>query len=132
MHNIKFTTRLVLVKGIFIILLGLAHNILLWVLQERLFQFPIPEDVKTEFYCWFALAGFFFVFIGTIETLCFRQLKNRRHFAWIIALVCSITSLIVSLTGIIILQIGPPVVIFVFALPTIFLLIKNRSSFNFE
>jgi uncharacterized membrane protein len=93
MHKIKLTARLVLIKGIFMILLGLAHNILLLILQERLFQFPIPEDVKTEFYCWFALAGFFFVLIGIIETMCFWQLKNQRHFAWKIALVCSITSL---------------------------------------
>jgi lysylphosphatidylglycerol synthetase-like protein (DUF2156 family) len=128
MDKIKITSRIILVKGIFMILLGVFHVIALFIIMDKVLS-QLPTNLVAEFMLWFAIGGFFFVFSGIIDLISYAGLKNKKKVSWLMAFTSSTFAFFGSILGIIVIKEGPPFLIFVFGLVSMVPLIRYRKEF---
>jgi hypothetical protein len=131
MKKIKITSNLVLIKGIFMVLLGLFHICaILFIFDDSKYKTQMPPVLYTEFVLWFVVGGVYFIFIGVIDIIAYRGLTKMMHWAWQTAFTACAFAFICSIVGIIVFREGPPFLIFVLGLMALIPLTIFRKEFK--
>jgi hypothetical protein len=82
----KFVSRWILVTGIIIVLIGIAHSSFAPMMYQQMVKNEAIKDKAPGFVYFFAFDGFAVVFAGLLTVFSSFGLKKSEKWAWIIAL----------------------------------------------
>jgi hypothetical protein len=135
MKKIINTGFVILTKGILLVLLGIVHimAIFIWDLffEHDKAKDLMPVQLSHEFTLWFAVGGIFFIFMGIIDIISYKGIKNRMNWAWKTSFTCAVFCIFCGILGIAVFKEGPPFLILFLGLSEIIPLMLYKSEFNY-
>ncbi len=93
---------IVLAKGIFLILLGLVHNVNAFNAKTDSISKQMPANYSQEFILWYVVGGTAFIFTGILDIFAFFGFKRGESWAWYIVLCSAFFVIFIGLEGIVI------------------------------
>lgn len=102
--------NLLLAKGIVLTLLGIVHVVGTFTFEATRFAGVGTAEMRHDYLVWFSGVGFFIFFMGLIDILCAKPLKNGDAIAWRIAFACAISTALLGTAGVILYGISPPLI----------------------
>ena len=114
MKNNRFFAISLLVKSIVFILLGIAHTVATFFFENENIKIRVSEDVVPEYMLWFFAAGLLVGFIGIIDFLCYKAMKNHNESIFPILTTSTVFTLLMGLSCTIIYKDGVPILILIF------------------
>jgi lysylphosphatidylglycerol synthetase-like protein (DUF2156 family) len=130
MNKIKATSSITLIKGISLILLGIAHTVAIFIMVDDMIREKMPDLLMAEFKLWFFVTGVFFIYAGVIDVISYPGLKKGMNWAWRTSFSSALFCCLTSPVGIIVLKGGPPLFILFIGLCEIIPLILYRKEFG--
>lgn len=122
-------SKVILIKGIVFCLLGIVHLVASFYEYDDI-KVSMPKDLGYSYILWFYGVGLFILFIGWVEILSYKGIKQKTVLAWQVSLLSSFFSAIMGLSGLITFHwvLSPPYILFVAGIIGVILLLKNRSE----
>ncbi|MBK9575979.1 MAG: hypothetical protein IPK50_22630 [Fibrobacterota bacterium] len=102
--------NLLMAKGIVLTLLGIVHVVGTFTFEATRFAGVGTVEMRHDYLVWFSGVGFFIVFMGLIDLLCAKPLKNGDALAWRIAFASAISTALLGTAGVILYGISPPLI----------------------
>lgn len=93
-------SRIVQTKGIVIALLGVVHIVVSYFEYEKIIT-EMSKEMAREYILWFNAVGLFIMFIGFIDIISFKGIKQQMNWAWKISLLSATFAFITGLSGVI-------------------------------
>jgi heme/copper-type cytochrome/quinol oxidase subunit 3 len=127
----KILSTIVLVKGILTVLLGIIHIIMSY-FEYNLIKDEMPKYIGYKYILWYYAVGLFILFIGLIDIISYKGIKQKINLAWQISLLNSIFSLVLGLSGLITFKwaLSPPYFLFAIGIICLIPLLLFKKEFN--
>lgn len=130
--KIKIPGKIILIKGIVMVLLGIVHTVFCYFEHERVEEY-MSAQLAFEFIVWFFGSGVFILFTGVIDILSYKGLLAQQKIAWRMALVSAVFIGFMGLCGILAFRFepGPPYLLFAAGSGCAGMLYRNRRKYQF-
>jgi hypothetical protein len=106
----RTTRRILLVKGIVLLLLSAVHTVAIPFEHQRI-QAQTPTRLGYEYAFWFGALGFYFAFLGVVDLLASKKLGEVGSLAWPVAFSSCLFTAVSGVAGVAMFHGGPPLVL---------------------
>lgn len=132
MEKIKFLSLWILISGIIISIIGIAHNSFAPVMYHKMLTVESVKDLTPGFIYFFVLGGSAFLFAGLLSIFSSFGLKKTEKWAWVIAISSGIFVAIGSIAAIAFAKFGNPMIYIqgICAISNIVLLLIFKKAFK--
>jgi len=128
--KLNVLSKITKIKGIFLVLLGIVHIIGSYFEYGKI-KSEMSKDLSHNYMTWFIALGYFLMFMGSIDLLTYKGLKQKMIWVWKISTATSVFTIIAGLTGTIafINSPSPPNLILLSGIISIIALLSSKKEF---
>lgn len=106
-------SRIILVKGMVLVLLATVHTAVGLAFEPGSIAGSGTAELRRDYILYFCVSGVFFLFMGLVDLLCYRSLKEGTVLAWRISLMCSAFTVLIGAGGVSVFGVSPPLTLLV-------------------
>jgi hypothetical protein len=107
-RDVRLVSRVIWIKGTLNTLLGALHIVGTFTFEAEKVAGRAGALMQRDYLVWFFGVGVFIVFLGLVDLLCSRGLREGDSSAWRMALLCSLFTAAIGTTGVAIYGVSPP------------------------
>jgi hypothetical protein len=126
----KFIPRIVLISGILLLALGIAHSSLLYWEYNNI-KTDLPNEVLIKYMAWFFILGIYLKLLGIFDLMSIKGLRKNQKMAWNYVFVSSIFKIVGTTIALTIIQWepGPPYMVLILGILCFIPLAMHRKQF---
>lgn len=126
----RYTSRIVLIEGVLVTLLGIAHLIVGLTLEPARIEGLGPQWLLLDYISWFQAFGACIVLMGLLDLACVQELQQGSPLAWRISFLSSLFALVFGLVGTLAFRLSPPNVLLLAGGAGLAALTSSRSAYQ--
>jgi hypothetical protein len=118
----------ILVKGTLNLALGLLHIAGTFTFERAKVAGQMTEALRRDYLVWFYGVGLFIVFMGALDIVCYKGVREGARSAWRAAVLCSAFNVILGLSGVLAFGVSPPLQLLVTGVVGLVVLAADRPG----
>ena len=126
----KYIPCIVLISGILLLTLGIAHSSLLYWEYTNI-KTDLPHDILMKYMAWFFILGIYLKLLGILDLMSIKGLRKHQKMVWNYVFVSSIFKIVGTTIALTIInwEPGPPYLVLILGIISFIPLIKHRKLF---